>query len=308
MNHRVTIVGAPSSIGLVPYEDGKPRRVDLAPAALREHGLVQRLDAIDVGDVRPPSRYRDIERPPGRVRNDDDVGSYSRALAATVARAHSDGHFVMLLGGDCSILLGALLGIRDVEPAPPGVGVVYLDAHADFATLDESPSGSACSMALALAVGRGDEQLGRLAAPRPLVPGDAVAHIGRREDASPAYGAAALEAHGVLSLPGSAIVRAGPAKVARQAIAHATARGRKFWVHFDVDVLDPTVLSATGDPAPGGIDLAQALELLDVLVQHPAAVGMQLTLYDPTLDVSGSDARSLVSLLEQAFTHRGTGS
>jgi arginase len=79
-------------------------------------------------------------------------------------------------------------------------------------------------------------------------------------------------------------------------------------VHFDVDVLDPTVLSATGDPAPGGIDLAQALELLDVLVQHPAAVGMQLTLYDPTLDVSGSDARSLVSLLEQAFTHRGTGS
>jgi arginase len=60
--------------------------------------------------------------------------------------------FLLLLGGDCSIVLGALLGLRRAGRAP--AGLVYIDGHADYATLDESPTGSACSMSLALAVGR----------------------------------------------------------------------------------------------------------------------------------------------------------
>ena len=48
------------------------------------------------------------------------------------------------------------------------IGLAYLDAHADFGTLEESRTGSAASMCLALAVGRGDTVLARLAG-SPLV-------------------------------------------------------------------------------------------------------------------------------------------
>lgn len=41
MNRPLNVVGAPSSIGIRPYDDGRPRRLDLAPRALRETGLVQ---------------------------------------------------------------------------------------------------------------------------------------------------------------------------------------------------------------------------------------------------------------------------
>src|SRR4051795_1468516 len=172
MTDSVAVLGAPSAMGIVPDEHGRPRRLDLAPRALRDQRLAERLGALDLGDVEPPQRYQDVERPVGRCRNEGDVAAYSRELAQRIAQCRRDRHFVVLLGGDCSIVLGALLGLRAVDRVPPGL--VYIDAHADFATLGESPSASACSMALALAVGREDQPLSRLCGAGPLTSGERV--------------------------------------------------------------------------------------------------------------------------------------
>jgi arginase len=295
----VAVLGAPSAIGLVPDEQGCPRRVDLAPEALRAQELVERLGARDAGDVGPAPRYRDIERPAGRCRNEDDVSAYARSLAQRIAACRRNGELVVLLGGDCSIILGVLLGLRAVEPVPPGL--IYVDAHADFASLDESPSGSACSMALALAVGRDDQRLAQLRDDGSLIRAEQVAHVGRRDEGRQLYGDAALVSAGVLDLPMSALRSQGPAEVAQRAVARATAHSDGFWVHVDVDVLDPDVMPATGDPAAGGMDFAEATALLKTLVGDPNALGLQLTLYDPTLDRDGKAAADLAQMLERAW-------
>src|SRR5690606_7407457 len=107
----IALVGAPSSIGIRPYDDsGIPRGLDQAPAVLRAQGLADRSDVEDFGDVVPPA-YEGFEREPGHVRNEQGLVTYAHALADRVAAAGSDGRFVLLLGGDCSIVLGALLGI-----------------------------------------------------------------------------------------------------------------------------------------------------------------------------------------------------
>jgi arginase len=151
MVRHIVIIGAPSSIGIRPYEDGSPRRLDLAPGVLREQGIGDRLGARDLGDVVPPP-YRDLVRPLGRPRNESEVASYSRELAQRVGDAAGDGAFILVLGGDCSIVLGCLLGLRRAASAP--VGLIYVDAHSDFATPASSRTGSAASMCLALAASR----------------------------------------------------------------------------------------------------------------------------------------------------------
>lgn len=299
MTRNLVLLGAPSAIGIRPYDEGGPRRLDLAPGALREHGLGSRINARDLGDVVPSARYRDLSRPAGRCRNEEDVATYSRSLAEPIARAVNGGRFVVLLGGDCSILLGALLGLRDAGAAP--VGLAYIDAHADFATLDESPSHSACSMNLALAVGRADRPLAHLAGDTALVDGSHVVHIGRRDDAEPAYGHPALAPAGVLDLHHGEIRSRGIAVIAEQALERVGSTGAGFWIHFDVDVLDPDLMPAVDSPIPGGLDFAQAAELLTALARHPAALGLQLTIYDPTLDPGHRGAMQLVALLERAL-------
>jgi arginase len=296
VRHPIAIVGAPSSIGIRPYDDGGIRRLDLAPAVLREQGLPARLAARDAGDVVPPP-YRDLVRPAGRPRNEDGVAAYSRELARHVATASADGAFVLVLGGDCSIVLGCLLGIR--RPERGRVGLVYVDAHADFATPELSRTGSAASMCLALAVGRGDTPLARLGGEEPLALAADTVLIGRRDGADePWYGQDALRASPVLDLPHPAVRERGPSGTARATLERLTQSGvGGFWIHVDADVLDPAVLPAVDSPEPEGLGLDELAELLTPLVRHPAALGLELTIYDPALDPERTSAARLAALL-----------
>jgi len=297
MQRLISVIGAPSSIGIRPYDDGGARRLDLAPAALREQNLVARLAARDLGDV-TPLPYRDFVRAPGRVRNADGVAGYSRELAARVAAAADGGAFVLVLGGDCSIVLGCLLGAGRGDRA---IGLAYVDAHADFAAPEESRTGSAASMCLALAVGRGDTPLARLGA-EPLVAAADVALVARRDHAEPWYGHAALRAAPILDLPHDAVRDRGPAAAAQDVLGRVARPDLSgFWIHVDADVLDPSVVPAVDSPVPGGLALDELTELLRPLVQHPQALGLELTIYDPTLDPERTSAARLAELLERVL-------
>jgi arginase len=309
MSRPIAIVGAPSSIGIRPYDDGTARRLDLAPNALRAQGLGSRIGARDFGDVVPPP-YRDFVRPPGRPRNEDGVAAYSHDLGARVAAAATDDTFVLLLGGDCSIVLGALLGAR--QSGRSRVGLIYVDAHADFATPESSRTGSAASMCLALAVGRGDTRLARLNANSTLARPDDVVLVGRRDDAEDAwYGQDVLRDSAILDLPHASVRKLGPAAIARASLERLTARDLDgFWIHVDADVLDPTVVPAVDSPEPGGLSLNELAELLTPLARHPSALGMELTIYDPALDPDKTSAARLARLLQRTLgnaDHSGIG-
>jgi len=299
----IAIVGAPSSIGIRPYDSGETRQLDQAPRVWRELGVVQRLRAADLGDVIPPA-YRDYVRPSGRPRNEAEVAAYSRTLGERVQAATSDRRFAVVLGGDCSIVLGCLLGAR--RSAQESMGLVYVDAHADFGTPEESRTGSVASMCLALAVGRGDTPLARLAGNEPLVQSRNVVLIGRRDAAEPWYGHAALAASPILDISGAALRERGVADVAAAALRRLTLPGpregmREFWIHLDADVINPTLMPAVDSPTPGGPTMNQLLQLLTPLVHHPQALGLEITIYDPGLDPDRSCAARLVSLLEDLF-------
>ena len=296
MNRPIAVLGAPSSIGIRPYDDCEARHLDRAPGVLRERGLIGRLGATDLGDVAPPP-YRDYVRPHHRARNEYQVVAYSRSLGERVAEATSHGRFAVVLGGDCSVALGCLLGAR--RTARGAVGLAYLDAHADFATPDESRTGSVASMCLALASGRGDTPLARLAGRTPLVDGSHVALVGRRDAAEPWYGHAALSATTILDFTDARLMAEHGSDVAAVLLDRVAASDVKgFWIHLDADVLNPAVMPAVDSPEPGGPMPDELVNLLTPLVNHPRALGLDVTIYDPALDADRSCARQLVSFLE----------
>ena len=296
MNRPIAIVGAPSSIGIRPYDSGEMRHLYRSPGVFRELGVVQLLGAVDLGDVLPPA-YRDYVRPPGRARNEPEVAAYSASIGERVATAAEDGRFVVLLGGDCSIVLGSLFGARRAAGGP--IGLAYVDGHADFATPKESQTGSVASMCLGLAVGRGDTPLARLAGSGPLVESKDVALLGRRDAADAWYGHEGLAASEVLDLPDEALRARGLPTAAEEALARiASPDLRGFWVHVDVDVLNPIDMPAVDSPEPGGPTVREIVDLLAPLVRHPRALGMELSIYDPKLDPDRACAGRLVTLLE----------
>jgi arginase len=243
-----------------------------------------------------PPQYRDYVRPLNRARNEGEVVAYSRALAERVAAATRGGRFAVVLGGDCSIVLGCLLGARQSVGDP--VGLTYVDAHADFATPQESQTGSVSGMSLALASGRGDTPLAALGGNAPLVHSRRVALLGRR-DAAPGAADAALQVSSILDLPAHQFTTHTATELAAAVLARMLSPGvRGFWIHLDVDVLDAAVMSAVDSPTSGGLMPDQLLKLLTPLVQHPQALGLDVSIYDPALDPDRSCARRLVRLLD----------
>jgi arginase len=305
MNRAIAVVGAPSSIGIRPYDDGEARHLDQAPRVLRERGLIARLGATDLGDVVPPP-YRDYARPPDRARNERQVLRYSRSLAERVAAAAAPGRFALVLGGDCSVVLGCLLGARRAAGGP--LGLVYVDAHADFATPEESRTGSVAGMALALAAGRGDTPLARLAGRGPLVEPSRMVLVGRRDAADERDGHAALAASPILDLPDNELLTQEFGALAAAALARVAAPdGRGFWIQLDADVLNPTVMPAVDSPEPGGPLPDELVGLLTPLIRHPRALGLSVTIYDPALDATRAGARQLIRLLAALLSPASAG-
>jgi arginase len=296
----ITLLGAPSNIGIRPYDDGRPRELDRAPRMFRDLGLARRIGAKDLGDV-VPQPYRDFVRPPFGVRNEREVGTYQHQLADRVADAIQGGAFPVVLGGDCSIVLGCTLAAR--RAGKRRIGLAYVDAHADFASPRESRSGSAASMCLAMTVGRGDTPLARLDPSGPLVRGEDVVIVGRRDNAAQIYGEPYLREFGVLDLNAAYFLEAGPTRVADAVLDRVAREGLDgFWLHLDADVLDASVMSAVDSPEPNGPDAGEVARLLNRLVREPKALGLDVTIYDPGLDLDLAAARILAGIIEQALT------
>ncbi|MEU4016932.1 arginase family protein [Microbacterium sp. NPDC028030] len=295
----ITLLSAPSNLGLRPPEPRSVPGAAKAPEALREAGLHARFAALGATDsgVVLAGRYVDDDatRPPGLVRNEAATIDHSLRLAARIGAALDRGDAPVVLGGDCAILLGAGLAVS----RRGGVGLVHVDGHTDFRHPGNSDEcASVAGEALAAAVGQHWPAIADIEGRRPYFAPERTAHIGHRSDDEEQEEVRALLGR---VTPASDVVTLGAARVAADAAAVA---GPDYWLQVDVDVLDPEVMPAVDSPDAGGIRAHELTTLLQELAPH--AVGISITVFDPDLDPDGRYARLLVDILTAGLPDLGS--
>jgi arginase len=296
----IVVVDAPSNLGLRPPRPGTVPGCYKLAGALRDQGLLARLGADDGGVVVPPRYDRGDWAEGDGVFHAAAISRYCAALADRVARLATPGRFVLVLGGDCSILLGALLGLR--RRGRPGL--VYLDGHSDFRHPGNSASvGAAAGEGLALATGRGQPDLTDIGGLRPYVRDTDAAALGVHEPGDPVL-PEAREAIAVLATV-EEMRAAGCSATAERALAALDPGVDEIWVHLDADVLDPCVMPAVDSPEPDGLQPVELIETLVPLLRDPRTTGLDLAIYDPDLDEPGDGARLLADVLVEALTAAG---
>ncbi|MBN6052430.1 arginase family protein [Nonomuraea sp. RK-328] len=286
----LAVLDAPSNLGLRPPAPDTVPGCYKAPWALRDAGLLQRLGASDAGAVVPP-RYVATWQPGDGVRNGQAIAAYTRKLAERIAGLRGEGRFPVVLGGDCSIMLGAALALRRAGR----YGLAYLDGHADFRHLGNSPHvGAAAGEDLALVTGRGDGYLADIGGLRPYVRDEDVIVLGVRDEED----LRDIADTGLAYVPAAEVVARGE-EAAAGVLAREELDG--FWIHVDADVLDSSVLSAVDSPSPGGLSADELVRLLRGLLRLPGAAGLQVTILDPDLDADGSQAALLADVVVRAL-------
>ena len=301
---RVDLISAPSNLGLRPSAPNVEPGAWRAPEVLLAAGLARGL-AVRRRLLLPRPAYQFDAEPGTRIRNGHAIRTFTESLASTVESSLRSGGFPLIVGGDCTVLLGGLLGLRRAG----GRGLVHIDGHSDFfhpGNYDTaSRLGSAAGMDLALATGRGEEILTRWpGVSGPLVADADAIQVGERDANDPSfektYGDIART--DITRLIIQDVLRRGVEIVAKEVVVLLAKRGLdRAWLHVDLDVLDQSVLPAVDSPGSPGLTFEQLATLLRALRKSGRIAGAEIAIYDPTLDPTGRYARDIVTCVRRTF-------
>ncbi len=289
-----SVIDAPSDLGL------RQSGVDGLGKALRQAGLLDALPGVQDAGRLPVPDYVPRRDDATGVLNPDGIRAFSSLLADRVASTLEAGRFPLVLGGDCSILLGAALALR----RRGRFGLLFMDGHADFYSPESEPNGEVASMELGVVVGREPSALADLERRRPLLREEDVVVFGFRDAETAAeYGSPDVRDTAMHVFDLDNVRRMGAAAAARKGLAALEASGVEgFWIHLDADVLNDEVMPAVDYRMPDGLWPDELTDLLSVALASPLAVGMEITIYNPALDdAERSAGRTLVRSVSDAL-------
>jgi arginase len=292
--NKIVLLGAPTSAAAMSLgHEG-------APAALRAAGLAQRLSSIgytvtDMGD--DPARHFEPDEESPRARNLPRILAAVETLKPRVELAVKSAALPIILGGDCSIALATVAGVRRYFRH---VSMIYMDRDADLNTPATTASGCVDGMVVSHLTGRGAAELVRFWGEPPLVREPDLALFGVERLDPPED--EILQRSTIRSYFAKDIKRTGAAAAAQTAVDRIRGNGYEFVLHFDVDVIAD--FAATNYPGSGGLQLEEVRDALKVFVSQKHLAAIEVTAYNPAKDADGSGAKLIIDLLAEVFAAR----
>jgi arginase len=219
-------------------------------------------------------------------------------------------YFPIILAGDHSTAYGSIAGIKKANPQAR-LGVIWIDAHADFQTPYTTASGNMHGMPLAMACGidnleckvndpRGEtleywEQIKNVGMPGPKIYPEDIVFISVRDLEKPEN--YLINKYNINFIETEDIKKLGPAKIAERALEmldHCDI----IYVSFDVDSIDSRVSTGTGTPVPNGLTVDEAKVLNVELGKSPKICAWEIVEVNPTLDTENRMAESAFEIKE----------
>ncbi len=291
MKKPIRILGIPLDLGQT------HRGVDMGPGAVRYAGLAARLRKLgqrvsDAGNVEVPIRDTLPEHGPAHLL--EAICRAGASIYQVARRTVAQGNIPIFLGGDHSIAIGTVGGVSHEEPC----GLVWIDAHADFNTLESSETGNVHGMALAALAGRGASCLVDIGRPGKKIRPEHIALVGVR-DLDPQE-RDNLKQSGIRVYTMRDIDERGVAEIMNEVLTRFTALGR-IHVSFDLDAIDPAAAPGVGTPATGGLTPREAHLIMENIADSGKLCSLDLVEINPILDFRNQTGELAVQLAASLF-------
>lgn len=294
---QIDIIGVPIDLG------ADRRGVDMGPSAIRYAHLQNRLEDLgytvnDEGNVEVPiAEMCKITNP--KLKYIDCIIPMSRRVSGAVSTSIQAGNFPLVIGGDHSLSIGSVRGAaRDRK-----IGVIWLDAHADFNTAETTPSGNIHGMSLAILCGMGDKSLVQLwDEPVPVIDPKKIAIVGARDlDEGEKVN---LQNAGAMVMSMEQIDRYGMVACLEKAIERISRDVDGIYLSLDLDSLDPEHAPGVGTPVPAGLTQREAHLACEMIAETGKLIGMDVVEVNPILDVQNRTASLAVDFALSSLGRR----
>ncbi len=291
----ISIIEFPSNLGLKEPSPGHEPGVRKLPGWLKQHGFYELIAPKNIYTLDPPPYTMDLDKESG-VRNANAIVQYAKVQVPVIEKVLSQNEFPLVIGGDCSILIGNMLALKKKG----NYGLFFLDGHTDYMWPELSQTGGAAGMDLAIVTGHGPEKLTGINDCSPYVDEKNVWCVGNKEYTDwyvKAIAESSVHYVDLLSLRKNGIEDCvtGFLKMVHENDLDG------FWIHIDVDVLNDKIMPAVDSLDPGGLFYDEFSKILELLLKDDRAVGLELTILDPELDSSGKYTKEFIHAFCSSF-------
>lgn len=282
----VSIVGAG-------FKGGQPiSGCEAGPEAIRASNLIPSIDEVgwkskDNGNLSFRMIENDTPSKTG-VKNPRTVGEANNTIFNHVSKQALDGKLCLTLGGDHSLAIGTISGVN--KAYKNDLRVIWVDAHGDINTPETSPTGNIHGMPVAFLMGLvkeevpGFEWLKELhsSGTGPSLTPDRIVYIGLRDVDSGER--SILRQQGIKVFSMTEIDKYGIGKVMEMTMKHLSPDNDKpIHLSFDVDAIDPQIVSSTGTRVKGGLSYREARQICESVAETGKLVGLDIVEVNPSI-------------------------
>ena len=298
--NKIYIFEFPSNLGLKKKDHEAEPGVKFLPNWLRKYEFHKQIHPDLIFTLVPPEYAMDLDEESG-VRNCEKIVTYAKDQAKLLSKYLDQDSFCLIIGGDCSILIGNALALRQKG----NYGLFFLDGHTDYIPPEVSHSHGAAAMELSIITGYGHEKLTNISKLRPYFKEKSVWSVGNREYDPKVVNEILSSQINYFDL--NLLRKTGLRNCALQFLKMVDENNLDgFFIHLDVDVLNDDIMPAVDTREKNGLNYWELNVLLYELLRNDKAIGIEITILDPTLDEGGEHTKKFVSNFIGVFENAST--
>ncbi|MGG5207857.1 arginase family protein [Chryseobacterium sp. MIQD13] len=299
MKRNINIFEFPLNLGLKKKDHETEPGVRKLPDWLRKFDFHKKINPDHIFRLDAPEYSMELDQESG-VLNSLSIIDYAQKQADFILNNHKDNSFNILLGGDCSILIGTALALKKLG----NFGLFYLDGHTDFILPNLSSTKAVAGMDLAIITGLGHEKLTNIQGLKPYFEEENIFCVGNAETDDEEYVAQIVNSY-IHYFDLTQVRKNGFRKTAEDFLKMTGIKNLDgFFIHLDVDVLKDELMPAVDSRMEDGIDYENLREILKPLIHSPLCFGIEITVLDPDYDQKGMYTQPFVKNLIQIIKNK----
>ncbi|WP_461532292.1 arginase family protein [Sinomicrobium sp.] len=289
MNHNINIVEFPSNLGLEEPAPGKEPGVKKLPSWLRENGFYDMLKPQNIYTAKAPA-YSARRDPETGILNGTAIVNFAKQQAELLEEVLDEDPFPVIIGGDCSILVGNAMALKKKGD----YGLFYLNGQTNYVVPPFSQSDGLAEQNLAVVSGQGHPKLSDIDGLSPYFKEEHIWCVGNRE----------CEEEHLNTIQESDIHYMDLDTLQHRGTEHCTNAFLQmveeknldgYFIHVDTDVMDDMVMPPALSRSDEGLTYAELNHIMEKLLTHDKAAGLEITLLDPNLDPTAEYTREFIA-------------
>lgn len=231
-----------------------------------------------------------------RSKNRYEVNELNEKIYNEIVSKMKEGYFPITLGGDHSIAIASSLADVKINE---DVGIIWIDAHADYNTFETTITGNIHGLPLAAITGYKCEDLRLFHRGEIIQPAKTVIVGARSIDPDEKEN---LKYSGVTIFTTEDIKKEGASAIMKKAFDIAGYKTRSIHISYDLDVIDPEFAPGVSIPEFDGINPDEAMEICDYIIENFDKVSSyDIVELNPLRDVSRKTEQIALNILAKTI-------